>query len=205
MRSRIGMRDDSPMPEQEALFYFAAMSPYSWMSAERIGDLLPSAEWLPVTAAFIFKAAGRSSWGLTDQRANGIADCEQRAREHGLGPIVWPDPWPSNDVPVARAMTFAASQGMLKLYALSAMRLEFLEGADLAEERSLLEAGRRCGIDAASLADGIQDPVVKARLREVTDGASALGVFGVPTVVLGAEHFWGDERLLEASRRASGG
>ena len=193
------------MPDAKAVFYFAAMSPYSWLSAERIGTLLPSAEWLPVTAAFIFKAAGRRSWGLTDERTRGIADCEQRASEHGLGPIVWPDPWPTNDVPVARAMTFAGMQGLLKQYALSAMRLAFLEGADLAEAESLLEAGRRCGMDGAILAEGIEDPAVKSRLREVTDGASAVGVFGVPTVIVGGEHFWGDDRLLEASRHARGG
>jgi len=182
------------------VFYFAAMSPYSWMSAERIERVLPAARWAPVTAAFIFKAAGRMPWGLTDQRADGIADCEQRARERGLGEISWPEPWPTSDIPVARAMTYADSSGRLRPYALSAMRLAFLEGADLELPETLLEAARRCDIDEEELASGIEDPAVKELLRERTDEASSLGVFGVPTVIAVGELFWGDDRLDDAAR-----
>ena len=55
------------------------MSPYSWFAAERIGTLLPHADWRPVFAGGLFKAGGRESWGLTEQRAAGLADCEARA------------------------------------------------------------------------------------------------------------------------------
>jgi 2-hydroxychromene-2-carboxylate isomerase len=37
------------------------MSPYSWFAAERIGSLLPDAEWRPVFAGGVFKACGRVS------------------------------------------------------------------------------------------------------------------------------------------------
>src|SRR5215208_415681 len=95
MRARYAVRED---PRMDVRFYFGAMSPYSWFAAERIGALLPSATWVPVFAGAVFKAHGRTSWGLTDQRAPKLADCEARARERGLGPIRWPDPWPTNDV-----------------------------------------------------------------------------------------------------------
>ena len=129
------------MQEGEPLFYFAAMSPYSWLAAERIGRLLPDALWRPVTAAFVFKAAGRTSWGLQASASAGSPTASARADSHGLGPITWPEPWPTNDLPVARAMAYADGLGLLKPYALSAMRLAFQEGADLAELETLLEAG----------------------------------------------------------------
>jgi len=182
------------------VFYFAAMSPYSWFSAERIERVLPDARWIPVTAAFIFKAAGRTPWGLTEEREQGMADCERRMREHGLGDMSWPEPWPTSDIPVARAMTYADSIGMLRPYALSAMRLAFKEGANLELIETLLQAARSCGIDGEQLAAGIEDPAVKEQLRESTDEASALGVFGVPTVVVAGALFWGDDRLDEAAR-----
>jgi len=194
------LRNDHVVSTDAPVFYFAAMSPYSWMSAERIEQVLPDARWRPVTAAFIFKAAGRTPWGLTDQRDQGIADCEERARSQGLGDIRWPEPWPTSDIPVARAMTYADSIGRLRPYALSAMRLAFLEGANLALAETLLEAAGRCGIDDRELASGIEDPAVKEQLRESTDEASALGVFGVPTVVAAGALFWGDDRLDEAAR-----
>ena len=80
------------------------MSPYSWFAAERIKQLLPEAQWRGVLAGAIFKANGRVSWGLTERRGEGIADCEARAAAHGLGPIRWPEPWPTSDLLIARAM-----------------------------------------------------------------------------------------------------
>jgi len=182
-----------------AIFFFGAMSPYSWISAERIGALLPEAEWRAVFLGAIFNTNGRSSWGLGEGRAAGMADCEERAAKYGLGPIRWPERWPTNDLHVARAITFAARAGLLEAYALSAMRMAFLEGADLAEPDVVLEAGTRVGIDAHTLRDALADPAIKSALRDATDDALARGVFGVPSVIIGEELFWGDDRLEEAA------
>jgi 2-hydroxychromene-2-carboxylate isomerase len=200
-------------------FFLGAMSPYSWFAAERIERLLPEARWRGVLAGAVFKQNGRVSWALTPRRAGGIADCEARAAEHGLGPIRWPDPWPTSDLLIARAMAFcdrppaqaaaggggdssgAAEPGdrLLRRFALAAMRLAFLEGVDLGEADAVLEAGRRVGIDEHELRDGLQDPRVKDNLRAVTGEALAAGVVGVPTVLLGEQLFWGDDRLADAA------
>jgi 2-hydroxychromene-2-carboxylate isomerase len=182
-----------------ATFYFGAMSPYSWFAAERIDAVLPGARWRGVLAGAVFKAHGRVSWGLTERRAAGIADCEVRAEAHGLGPISWPDPWPTSDLLVARAMTYAERRGALRPFALAAMRVAFLEGADLGRREAVLEAARRCELDAEAVAQALSEQSVKDGLREVTDEALALGVFGVPTVVVGGELFWGDDRLAQAA------
>lgn len=86
------------MPAREPLFFFGAMSPYSWLAAERIERLLPQARWRGVLAGGLFKANGRVSWGLTERRMEGMAACEERASAHGLGPIRWPEPWPTSDL-----------------------------------------------------------------------------------------------------------
>ncbi len=182
------------------VFYFGAMSPYSWFAAERIDRVLPQARWHGVLAGAVFKQNGRVSWGLTEDREAGIADCEARAAARGLGPICWPDPWPTSDLLVARAMAFCGAPGArLEAFALAAMRLAFLEGADLGELEAVLEAGRRAGIEERELREALQQPHVKERLRAVTDEAVAAGVFGVPTVCVGEELFWGDDRLEDAA------
>jgi 2-hydroxychromene-2-carboxylate isomerase len=187
------------MPENAPLFFLGAMSPYSWFAAERISRVLPDASWRGVLAGAVFKANDRVSWGLTERRDQGIADCEARAKAHGLGPIRWPDPWPTSDLLVARAMVYAESRGLLERYALSAMRLCFLEGQDLGEMESVLGAGERVGIERAELETALADREIKHRLRAQTDEVLALGVFGVPTVVVGTELFWGDDRLEDAA------
>ena len=189
-------------------FFFGAMSPYSWFAAERIDAVLPEASWRPVFAGGLFRAAGRASWGLDERRAAGIADCEARAAAHGLGPIRWPEPWPTNDVLVARAMIIAAEAAVLRRFALAAMRLAFLEGADLGEPAAVAEAARRVALDPEEVAQGAPRPEVKERLRTETDAAHALGVIGVPSVVVGDEVFWGDDRLeqpVATARSAAAG
>jgi 2-hydroxychromene-2-carboxylate isomerase len=194
------VRDDSHVSSSEApRFYLGAMSPYSWFAAERIERLLPSARWRGVFAGALFKQNGRVSWGLTDERERKLADCEARAASHALGPIRWPEPWPTNDLLVARAMAFCRDQELLKAYALAAMRLSFLDGADLGELDAVLEAGRRVGVDEHELAAALQREDVKDALRAANDEAIAAGAFGVPTVVVGDELFWGDDRLDEAA------
>lgn len=192
------------MSGQPPVFFFAAMSPYSWFAAERIGGLLPEARWEPVFAGGLFRSAGRKSWGLDERRGENIGECERRAAEHGLGPISWPQPWPTNDVHVARAMTYAGSRGLLRQYALGAMRAAFHEGADLERREVLLGVAAAVGIPAADLEAALEDPDVKAQLRARTDGAHELGVIGVPTVAVGGQLFWGDDRLEEAARAVGG-
>jgi 2-hydroxychromene-2-carboxylate isomerase len=207
----------SPAPPS---FYFGVMSPYSWFAAERIGRVLPQARWRGVLAGVVFKEHGRVSWGRTERRVEGIADCELRAAEHGLGPIVWPEPWPTSDLLAGRAMAFcerrdrettrAAGVGagsgagdgggpLLKAFALSAMRLSFLEGVDLQELEAVIEAGRRSRIDERQLRDALNDQLVKDELRVITAEAIAAGAFGVPTMQVGEQLFWGDDRLQDAA------
>ena len=93
----------------------------------------------------------------------------------------------------------AAGEVRLKRLALVAMRLSFLEGADLGELEVVLEAGRRAGEDPEELRQAIQDQDVKDALRGTNDEALALGVFGVPTIVVGERAFWGDDRLEQAA------
>jgi 2-hydroxychromene-2-carboxylate isomerase len=189
------VRMATPLPR----FFFGAMSPYSWFAAERIEGLLPRAQWRGVLAGAVFKANGRTSWGLTGRRYQGMADCQARAAAHGLGPIRWPDPWPTSDLLIARAMAHAEARGRLKPFALIAMRMAFLEGADLAERATVLEAGRRGDIGPVELEAALEDPVVKQLLRDVTEEALAMDVFGVPTLVIGTDLFWGDDRLEDAA------
>ena len=185
------------------VFYFGAMSPYSWFAAERIGVLLPDAQWTPVFVGGVFKACGRMSWGMTEEREVKLADCEARARARGLGAIEWPDRWPTNDVLIARAMIFAGQRGALRRFALTAMRMAFGQGLDLGAAEAVREVAERSGLDRDEVAAAISDPQVKAALRAATGEAVACGVFGVPTVRVGATLFWGDDRLEEAAALAA--
>jgi 2-hydroxychromene-2-carboxylate isomerase len=189
------------------VFYFGPMSPYSWLAAERVGALVPEAEWRCVRVAAVFREHERMSWGFTDRRAEEMAEVEERARTRGLGAVSWPDPWPTDPLRAERAIIYAGSQGALERMALEVMRMAFREGADISELDPVLEAGRRAGLDAAGVEDAVAKQEIKDALRRNTDAALAAGVFGIPTMIVdGGELYWGDDKLeaAAAAARSSG-
>ena len=64
-------------------------------------------------------------------------------------------------------------------------------GADAADENHFKAVAASLGVDLARLAD----QAVKDALRAETDKAIGLGVFGVPTLVIDQELFWGADSM----------
>lgn len=184
-------------------FFLDVGSPYAYLAAERIERVLPAAPvWEPVLLGGIFKALGRSSWARTPAREEGMREIEQRAAAYGLPPIAWPDPWPGDGLTamrVACAAEAAGGQEAVRAYLLAAMRVAFRDGRDLAQPDAIRAAVAEAGLDPDALLTAAGDASVKAALRARTDAALARGVIGVPAVVVGAEVFWGDDRLEDAA------
>jgi 2-hydroxychromene-2-carboxylate isomerase len=186
-----------------ATFYYDLGSPYAYLSAERISGLFNAAgleqpEWQPVLLGGLFQQFDRGSWAQTEARAEGIAEIERRAAEYGLPPIVWPDPWPGEGLMAMRVATFAKQTGRTVSFSLAAFRQAFAAGKDLTIPDNVLIAAAACELHPRALESAIKTKGVKDGLREATDEAAAAGVFGVPSVRVGDEVFWGDDRLEEA-------
>ena len=188
------MSDDRPV------FYFDLGSPYAWLAAERIHDVLPVAPvWQPILLGGVWQSTGGGSWSLTDRRAGGIAEVERRASGRGLLDVRWPDPWPTDTLLAMRAATFAQQAGRTVAFALAAFRQAFCAGRDLAELDNVLIAAAACELHPKAVATGIESRSVKQRLRTATAAAVERGVVGVPTVAVGERLFWGDDRLEDAA------
>jgi 2-hydroxychromene-2-carboxylate isomerase len=185
-------------------FYFDLGSPYAYLSAERLHEVLPEpVEWQPVLLGGLFKLTGGSSWARGDQRQVGVAEIERRTRSYGLAPMRWPDPWPTDYLLAMRASTFAFTVGRGREFAMRAFRSAFQQGRDLSVARHLMAAGEQAGLKSAEIKAATRDPQVKQALRAATDAAHERGVIGVPTVAVGDELFWGDDRLKDAAAHLS--
>jgi 2-hydroxychromene-2-carboxylate isomerase len=190
-----------------ATFYYDLGSPYAYLAAERIsgvfaGTELEQPEWQPVLLGGLFKRFGRDSWANGPGRAEGIAEVERRAGAYGLPPIAWPDPFPGNTLTAMRVATFAKQTGRTVAFSLAAFRQAFAAGRDLSEPDNVMIAGAACELHPRALLKAVETDVVKTALREATDRAAALGVEGVPSVVVEGKVFWGDDRLEEAVEAA---
>lgn len=192
------------MSGDRPVFYYDLGSPYAWLTAERIHAVMPEPPvWQPVLLGGIWQHTGSGSWSLTDEREAGIAEVERRAREYGLMEVRWPDPWPSSSLAAMRAATFAQQAGRAVAFSLAAFRQAFCAGRDLAEPDNVLIAAAACELHPNAVTKGIESRSVKERLKAATAAAVERGVVGVPTVAVGDELFWGDDRLEEAAAAAA--
>jgi 2-hydroxychromene-2-carboxylate isomerase len=186
----------------QTTFYFDLGSPFAYLAAEHLHETLPEpVAWQPVSLGALFELTGRSSWALGDARSRqtGMAEVEIRAQRYGLPAIRWPDPWPSNYLYAMRAATYAFQVGQGCAFTLAAFRHAFADGNDLALPAHVLQAAEHAGLDPSAVEHATRDPQIKLALRDATDTAHALGVFGVPTVAVDGELFWGDDRLPDAA------
>jgi 2-hydroxychromene-2-carboxylate isomerase len=185
-----------------ATFYFDLGSPFAYLAAERLEKLLPEPiAWQPVLLGGLFRLNGRSSWSLgdADRRRAGMAEVQRRAREYGLPPLCWPDPWPADYLFAMRVATFAFRVELGREFTIGAFRAAFQDGRDLSISEQVLDAAAEIGIDRRAAAEATGDPALKSALRAATDAAHERGVFGVPTVAIDDRLFWGEDRLLDAA------
>jgi 2-hydroxychromene-2-carboxylate isomerase len=182
------------------VFYYDLGSPYAYLAAERLSQVLPEMPvWQPILLGGIWKETGGQSWAVTETRDEGMAEVERRAAEYELMPIRWPEGWPNSTLNAMRVAVWAQQIGRTVAFSLAAFRQAFAGGKDLSDIDYVLMAAAACELHPNAVLKAIETQSVKDRLREVTSEAYQRGVRGVPTVAVGDELFWGDDRLEEAA------
>jgi 2-hydroxychromene-2-carboxylate isomerase len=184
----------------QPIFYYDLGSPYAYLAAERLQRVLPIVPvWQPILLGGIWKETGGRSWATTDKRDEGIAEVERRAAEYGLMPLRWPQGWPNNTLTAMRAAIFAQQTGRTVAFSLAAFRQAFAGGKDLSNVDNVLLAAAACELHPNAVLKAVSTQSTKDRLRHATREAFERGVRGVPTLAVGDELFWGDDRLEEAA------
>jgi 2-hydroxychromene-2-carboxylate isomerase len=188
----------------EATFYFDFVSPYAYLAAERIDRVVPEATWKPIAFPFLLAEVGRLEEVLQREPGPALAEVRRRAAERGMPPINPPEGWPNEiwSIATPRAALIADERGRLREFAHAAYRMQFVEGRSLRKLENLLDAGREARLEPDELREALERPEIKGRLKQHTDEAVARGVKGIPTVAIGDELFWGEDRLEEAAAAA---
>lgn len=184
------------------VFYYDLSSPYAYLAALRIDEVLPvRPEWRPIAFGVIIRRVGKVSWSLANGREARFAELSRRAAERGLPELRYPEGWPAETYSLTplRAALLASDPEQLRAVSLELFRTMFVEGQHLADLDAVLEAAERAGMDRAAVREALARPEVKEQLRAQTDEALGKGVTGVPTVAIGERLFWGDDRLEEAA------
>jgi 2-hydroxychromene-2-carboxylate isomerase len=167
-------------------WYFDFVSPFSYLQCERLQSHAASIRPRPVVFAAILDANGQKGPAEIDaKRVFTYRFVVWQAKALGI-PFRFPHVHPFSPIPllrlaiacdcrldaVTRIFRFVWRDGRLPDLP--------IEWAELADQLGVADAEAR-----------IADPEVKSALRRETEAAIARGVFGVPTMAVGNELFWG--------------
>jgi 2-hydroxychromene-2-carboxylate isomerase len=191
-------------------FFYEFASTYSYLSAMRITPLAAAAgvtvRWRPFLLGPIFKAQGWDTSPFNLYPAKGrymVRDCEREAARLGLT-FRLPEPFPQNSLLASRVALFGLEQGWGEEFSRAAYQAQFAEGRQIGDAQVIGEIVDRLGRDGDAALVRAQDDDIKQELRAVTEEARRLGIFGAPSFIAGGELFWGNDRLEQALRHATG-
>ncbi|MDE0853713.1 MAG: 2-hydroxychromene-2-carboxylate isomerase [Nevskia sp.] len=194
-------------PEIE--FWFEFGSNYSYLSAMRIEDAAARRGvrvlWRPFLLGPIFKSLGWDTSPFALQPAKGAyvwQDMQRQCHKYGL-PWTRPSTFPRMALLPMRVALLGAEQPWMADYCRMMMMLNFAEDQDIDAPDQVGGVLRELGLPAAQLIAQAQTEANKLRLRQQTESARARGVFGAPTFFVGAEMYWGNDRLDDALARAA--
>jgi 2-hydroxychromene-2-carboxylate isomerase len=187
-------------------FFYDFASPYSYLAATRVDEVLPVRPlWQPVAFGAIVERIGKVPWSFAEDRSTDFDEIDRRARERGLPGVRYPQGWPRETYSVTplRAALLGGEAGLLREVSHELFKAIFVRGEDLSDLGATLDAAGRAGMDREQVAAGVQRQDIKDHLRAATEQAIERGITGVPTVVVGDELFWGDDQLEAAAAAAA--
>ena len=183
-------------------WYFDFVSPFAYLQSERLASLPPrlSVRYRPVLFAGLLNAHGHKGPAeIERKRVFTYRFVVWQARQLGI-PLKFPHEHPFNPLPLLRLAIACdcAPEAVHRIF-----RFVWRDGRlpDLPIEWAELAHDLRMPDAAACIAS----PEVKDELRRNTEEAIARGVFGVPTLAVGAELFWGVDATAMAVDYATAG
>ena len=93
----------------------------------------------------------------------------------------------------------ALDEQRFREYHYPAYRARWVDGDDVSQAPVVHRLLKQAGLDADACLERAQSPGLDQRLSAVTEEAIALGVFGVPTIVVADRVIWGNDQFEMAS------
>jgi 2-hydroxychromene-2-carboxylate isomerase len=175
---------------RDADWYFDFISPYSYFALLRFEEF---SKQLKIRCRPTLLAGLLKHWGqkgpaeIPTKRSWTYRSCTWWATQHGI-PFRFPAAHPFNPLPYLR-LAIAANN------AAPAVKLIFqalwTTGADPSDDRILTGLAHALNITTSRISE--QD--VKDELRLETEQAMTCGVFGVPTLIVDGQLFWGADAM----------
>ena len=185
-------------------FWFEFASTYSYPAALRVEAAARDADvplaWRPFLLGPIFRAQGWNDSPFNIYPAKGRymwRDLERICAELGV-PFRKPSAFPRNGLLAARVACRFAGESWCPDFVRAVYRANFAEDREIADADVVASCLESAGQPARERIEAALAPESKELLRAQSERAAALGIIGAPTFAVGAELFWGNDRLETA-------
>ena len=185
-------------------FWFEFGSTYSYPAAMRVQKLASQhgigVNWRPFLLGAVFREQGLADSPFNLYPAKGRymwRDLERICGALGI-PFQRPTEFPRNGLLAARVACCFDDAPWVGNFVRAVYRANFVVDTDIADPVVISSCIAGAGEDPEAVLEQAQTPESKQKLREQTDEAMRIGIFGAPTFVVGDELFWGNDRLEDA-------
>jgi len=182
-------------------FFFDVGSPTTYLAWTQLPALCAQtgAElvYRPMLLGGVFQATGNASPANVAAKGRYMdADMARFARRYGV-PLASNPFFPINTLLLMRGATGAQLRAPERFqdYLRSVFHAMWVAPQNLNDPATAAAALTAAGFDPAEVMGWANDAEVKAALRATTEEAVARGVFGAPTMFVGTEMFFGQDRL----------
>ena len=185
-------------------FFFDCSSPWTYLAFHNIQPLAAEVKvpvrWRPILVGGVFNAVNPSVYASREKpvpakRDYMLKDLQDWARCSGLKIRMPPSVFPVNSVKPMRGCLWLEPQGKLVPFATAVFEAYWGRDEDISQDTVLAAICRQCGIDEPAFFVGIAQDSLKAQLKANTDELIARGGFGSPTIFIGDDMYFGNDRL----------
>ncbi len=181
-------------------FYFDFGSPTAYLAYKRLQQLQAqyscTIDYKPVLLGGLFKATGNASPVSIPAKGHYMMahDLPRFAALYQV-PLKINPHFPINTLTLMRAATAALGQDYFNAYTDAIYDAVWVNGENMGELDVIGKVLSDAGLDAEAILTGTQDPDVKAALISNTEAAITRGCFGAPTLFIGDDMFFGQDRM----------
>ena len=182
-------------------FYFDFGSPAAYLAWTQLPKLCADAGatlvWQPLLLGGVFQSTGnRAPISVPLKGSYLFVDMARFAKRYGV-PLVMNPHFPINTLHLMRAAVGLQrrADARFEAYCAAMFRAIWVDAINLGDPAVLAATLTGAGFDPAALLALSAEPEVKEALKARTDAAVQRGIFGAPTMFVGEQMFWGQDRL----------
>mgnify|MGYP001311710003 FL=1 len=179
-------------------FYFDFISPYSYLAHKKIKILKEKKNvnfnYKPILVGGLHNLQGITApTFIKPKLKHMISDCDLIAKKDKSN-FFWNSKFPINSLNIMRGYIFINDEHK-DLYLNVIFDAYWKDDLDTSNKKILETLLEKCKINLNEFFDGIKDPKIKDKLKDITQEAHDKEIFGTPTFFINDKIFWGQDRL----------